>query len=136
MSPNRLSRLTIVVMETHDAARTSLGDFLSRMGSNPVLAATAGAGLEAIDHCKPDLIMVDLRMFELSESQFLQKIRILLGEKRKFVPVVAMTPMIGKHEIERLHEIGLNACLPKPFSPARLSEMILKLTSPQKRCAR
>jgi CheY-like chemotaxis protein len=134
MSPDCLSRLTIVVMETHDEARTSLGAFLSRMGANPVLAATADAGLEAINHCKPDLIMLDIRMFELSESQFLQKIRTLLGEKRKFVPVVAMTPMIGKHETERLHEIGLTACLPKPFSPARLRETILKLTSPHERC--
>ena len=128
MSPERLSRWTIVVLEPHDEARTSLGAFLGRMGANPVLAGTADEGLDAINHCVPDLIMADIRIFELGEYQFLQKIRILVAEKRRFVPVVAMTPMIGKHQIARLQETGFSACLPKPFSPPRLMETIQKLT--------
>jgi len=136
MSPERLSPLTIVVLEPHDEARTALGAFLGRMGANPVLAATAGEGLDAINHCVPDLIMADIRMFELGDYQFLQKVRILTGEKKKFVPVVAMTPMIAKQQIARLHEIGFSGCLPKPFSPARLMETILKLTPLHEHCLR
>jgi CheY-like chemotaxis protein len=135
MSPDCLTGLTIVVIEPHDEARWSLGAFLRRMGASPFLAATAGEGLDAITNCMPDLIMADIRMVEPGEYQFLQKIRILAGEKRRFVPVLAMIPMIGKREIERLHEIGFSACLPKPFSPARLRKTILKLTSHQ-RCVR
>ncbi|MBV8098783.1 MAG: response regulator [Verrucomicrobia bacterium] len=134
MSPERLSRLTIVLLEPHDEARTSLGAFLRRMGANPVLAATAGEGLDAINHCVPDLIIADIRMFELGEDQFLQKVRTLIAEKRKFIPVVAVTPMIGKQQIARLHEIGFSGCLPKPFSPGRLMETILKLTPLHEHC--
>jgi CheY-like chemotaxis protein len=134
MSPDRLTSLTIVVIETHDDARYSLGAFLRRMGANPVLAACAREGLDAIIHCMPDLIIADIRMFEPGEYQFLQKIRMLAGEKRRFIPVVAMIPMIGKPEIEHLHEIGFSACLPKPFPPARLREMILQLTPLHERC--
>lgn len=47
-SPNRLSNLTIVVVEDHDDARTYLGVFLGHLGANVIMARDAFEGLEAI----------------------------------------------------------------------------------------
>jgi CheY-like chemotaxis protein len=41
MSHNRLSNLTIVVVEDHDDTRRFLGNFLGRLGANVVLARNA-----------------------------------------------------------------------------------------------
>jgi len=48
MSPNRLSNLTIVVVEDHDDARRYLGLFLNQIGGNVVLARNGFEGLEAL----------------------------------------------------------------------------------------
>jgi CheY-like chemotaxis protein len=47
MSPDRLSDLTIVVVEDHDDARRYLGLFLNQIGANVVLARNGFEGLEA-----------------------------------------------------------------------------------------
>jgi CheY-like chemotaxis protein len=47
MSPDRLSDLTIVVVEDHDDARRYLGLFLKQIGANVVLARNGFEGLEA-----------------------------------------------------------------------------------------
>ena len=48
MSNNRLSNLTIVVVEDHDDTRRFLGVFLGRLGANVVLARNALEGDERL----------------------------------------------------------------------------------------
>jgi CheY-like chemotaxis protein len=50
MSPDRLSDLTIVVVEDHDDARRYLGLFLNQIGANVVLARN---GFESLDRTDP-----------------------------------------------------------------------------------
>jgi hypothetical protein len=47
IAPNRLSNLTIVVVEDHDDARRYFGLFLDRLGATVVLAKNGFEGLEA-----------------------------------------------------------------------------------------
>jgi CheY-like chemotaxis protein len=54
MSPNRLSNLTIVVVEDHDDARRYLRLFLDRLGSTVVVARNGFEGLEAVKINHPD----------------------------------------------------------------------------------
>ena len=56
MSPNRLSNLTIVVVEDHDDARRYLGLFLNQIGANVVVARNAFEGLEEIKNNLPNLV--------------------------------------------------------------------------------
>jgi CheY-like chemotaxis protein len=62
VSPNRLSNLTIVVVEDHDDARTYLGLFLDRLGANVVVARNAFEGLDAIKNNHPNLVISDITM--------------------------------------------------------------------------
>jgi CheY-like chemotaxis protein len=48
MSPNRLSNLTIVVVEDHDDARRYLGLFLDRLGATVVVARNGFEGLAQV----------------------------------------------------------------------------------------
>jgi CheY-like chemotaxis protein len=62
MSPNRLSNLTIVVVEDHDDARMYLGLFLDHLGANGVVARNAFEGIEAVKNNRPNLVLSDISM--------------------------------------------------------------------------
>jgi CheY-like chemotaxis protein len=62
MSPDRLSNLTIVVVEDHDDARRYLDLLLNQMGANVVVARNGFEGLEATKNNRPDLVVSDIKM--------------------------------------------------------------------------
>jgi CheY-like chemotaxis protein len=125
MSPNRLSNLTIVVVEDHDDARTSLGPFLEHLGANVVLASNAFEGIEAVTNRRPNLVLSDISMPDRDGFDLLRDIRALGPDAGGSVPVVAMTALVSRRERARMLDGGFQACLPKPFTVDELLETIL-----------
>ena len=73
VSPNRLSNLTIVVVEDHDDSRRFVGLFLDRLGATVVLARNGFEGLEATRNSRPNVVVSDIQKpgmngFELRRS--------------------------------------------------------------------
>ena len=127
MSPNRLSNLTIVVVEDHDDARTYLGLFLDRLGANVVLARNGFEGLEAVKNDRPNLVLSDIYMPEMDGFELLREIRALGSQAGGSVPAIAMTALVTPAEQARILNAGFQVCLPKPFTPDKLVETILTL---------
>jgi CheY-like chemotaxis protein len=125
MSPNRLSNLTIVVVEDHDDARRYLGIFLDHLGANVVLARNAFEGLEAIKNNHPNLVLSDINMPRMDGFELLREICALGPEAGGSVPVIAMTALITHADRVRILNAGFQAYLPKPFTPDKLLETIL-----------
>jgi CheY-like chemotaxis protein len=125
MSPNRLSNLTIVVVEDHDDARRYLGLFLDRMGANVVVAENAIEGLEAVKTYRPNLVLSDISMPGRDGFELLHDIRALGPDAGGSVPVIAMTTLVTHLDRARILNAGFKAFLPKPFSPDKLVEAIL-----------
>jgi CheY-like chemotaxis protein len=126
MSPNRLSNLTIVVVEDHDDARRYLGLFLDRLGATVVVARNGFEGLEAIKNNRPDLVVSDIQMPGMDGLKLLREIRAL-GSGAGGVPVIAMTAFGTHADRERLLHGGFKGCLLKPFTPDKLVETILSV---------
>jgi len=127
MSPNRLSNLTIVVVEDHDDARRYLGLFLDRLGANVVVARNGFEGFEAIKNNRPNLVVSDIQMPGMDGLELLREIRALAPDAGGSVPVIAMTAFGTHADRERLLHTGFKACLPKPFTPDKLVETILSV---------
>jgi CheY-like chemotaxis protein len=125
MSANGLSNLTIVVVEDHDDARRYLGLFLDRLGANVVLARNGFEGLEATKKSHPNLVVSDIQMPGMSGFELLREIRAFGPDAGGDVPVIAMTALVNSGEQGRILNAGFQACLPKPFTPDKLSEAIL-----------
>jgi CheY-like chemotaxis protein len=125
MSPNRLSNLTIVVVEDHDDARRYLGLYLDRLGANVVVARNAFEGLEAIKNTHPNLVLSDIAMPGMDGFGLLREIRALGPDAGGSVPVIAMTALVTHADRARILSAGFQAYLPKPFSPDKLVETIL-----------
>ena len=127
MSPNRLSNLTIVIVDDHSDFRRYLGLFLGRLGANVALAQNAIEGLEAVKTYRPNLVLSDISMPGRDGFGLLLDIRALGPEFGGSVPVIAMTALVSPLDRARILSAGFRACLPKPFSPDKLVEAILKV---------
>jgi CheY-like chemotaxis protein len=125
MAPNRLSDLTIVVVEDHDDARRYLGLFLNQMGANVVVARNGFDGLEATKNSHPNLVVSDIKMPGMDGFELLREIRALGPNAGGSVPVIAMTALVTYADRARILNAGFQACLPKPFTPDKLLESIL-----------
>jgi CheY-like chemotaxis protein len=125
MSPNRLSKLTIVIVEDHDDARAFLGLFLERQGVTVVAARNAFEGIEAVKNSRPNLVLSDISMPHRDGFDLLRDIRALGPDAGGNVPVVAMTALISRTDRARMLSAGFQACLPKPFTVNELWETIL-----------
>ena len=127
MSRNRLSNLTILVVEDHDDARRYLGVFLDRLGANVVVARNGVEGFEAIKNNRPNLVVSDIQMPGMDGFELLREIRALGPDAGGSVPVIAMTAFGTHADRERLLHAGFKACLLKPFTPDKLVETILSV---------
>ncbi len=125
MPPNTFSDLTIVVVEDHDDARRYVGLFLDRLGANVLLARNAFEGLDAIKNNSPNLVLSDINMPGMDGFELLRAIRALGPEAGGSVPVIAMTALVAHADRARMLNAGFQACLSKPFTPAKLVETIL-----------
>ena len=125
MSPDSLSNLTIVVVEDHDDARRYLGLFLDRLGANVVLASNGLEGLEATKNSRPNLVVSDIQMPGMNGFELLREIRAFGPDAGGRVPVIAVTAFVTCADRARILNAGFQACLPKPFTPDKLSEAIL-----------
>jgi CheY-like chemotaxis protein len=124
MRPNRLSDLTIVVVEDHDDVRRYLGLFLEQLGANVVLARNAFEGLDAIKSNRPDLVLSDIKMPGVDGFELLREIRAL-GPDEGNVAVIAMTALLAQADRARVLNAGFQAFLQKPFTPGKLLQTIL-----------
>jgi CheY-like chemotaxis protein len=129
MSSNRLSNLKIVVVDDHNDFRRYLGVFLSFLGANVTLAASAIEGLEAVKTYRPNLVLSDISMPQRDGFGLLCDIRALGPDEGGEVPVIAMTALGTYVDRERIRAAGFKAFLPKPFSPETLVKAILAVVN-------
>jgi CheY-like chemotaxis protein len=124
MSPNRLSNLTIVVVEDHDDSRDFVALFLRRLDANVIEARNAVECLEAIKNSEPDLVLSDIQMPGIDGFELLREIRAL-GPAGAKVPVIAMSAIFTRADRPRILNIGFQACVTKPFTVDQLLQAIL-----------
>lgn len=114
----------ILLVDDEPDIRTLVSLILQRMGGLSV--HTESCGQAAIDCLvagyRPDLILLDVMMPGMDGVQTLAEIRAM--RELRDLPVCFLTAKVHPAELQRWHDLGVNAVLPKPFSPARLVEQV------------
>ncbi len=106
---------TILVVEDESKLRELLRLTLERAGF-AVLTASAGAGgLELALSGGPDLVVLDLRLPDISGSDVAAEIR-----SNSDVPILILTAKTAEEDRIRGFEVGADDYLTKPFSPREL----------------
>jgi CheY-like chemotaxis protein len=125
VSANRLSNITIVVVDDNIDVRRYVGAYLAHLGANVALAKSASEGLEEVKIHRPNLVISDISMPGRDGFGFLRDIRELGSEVGGNVPVIAMTALVSRLDGAQFLRAGFQAFLSKPFSPDKLVEVIL-----------
>ena len=115
-----MTKRRIVIAEDEPLARLDLQQMLENLGHEVV--GEAGDGAQAVElarELKPDLVIMDIKMPEMSGVEAAQ----LLAEER-VAPVLLLTAFSDKEFIDGAREAGVMAYIVKPYGENQLSPAI------------
>lgn len=73
-----------------------------------------------------NVILMDINMPVMDGMECARSIRSLKDEKKKDIPIIAITGNARNYSIEDFKEVGINEYLPKPLNFDDLVEMVKK----------
>jgi CheY-like chemotaxis protein len=113
----------VMCVEDDDDIRLIIEFSLATVGGYEVLACAGGRGaLAQAEAFRPDLVLLDVMMPDLSGPQTLAALRELPALQG--VPVVFMTAKALPGELEDLLQHGATGVIVKPFDPMTLAQDI------------
>lgn len=113
---------TVLIVEDNELNMKLFHDLLQANGFNTIETRN---GIEALDLArkhKPDLILMDIQLPEVSGLEVTKWIKE--DDELKTIPIVAVTAFAMKGDEERIREGGCEAYLSKPISVAKFLETV------------
>ena len=114
----------ILVIEDYPATVEMMENILSMEGYKIVTAADGPSGLEKVSAEKPDLILLDVMMPEMSGFDVCQKLKS--DKKTSKIPIIIVSVRASEDSINRGKKVGADEYIPKPFDPFKLIEIVKK----------
>ncbi|HWK87042.1 MAG TPA: response regulator [Xanthobacteraceae bacterium] len=113
---------TVLIVEDNELNMKLFHDLLQANGFETIETRN---GIEALDLArthKPDLILMDIQLPEVSGLEVTKWIKE--DDELKSIPVIAVTAFAMKGDEERIREGGCEAYLSKPISVAKFLETV------------
>ncbi|WP_436530002.1 response regulator [Actinoplanes sp. HUAS TT8] len=114
----------IVVAEDHDDIRYVLKRSLERAGHRVVVAADGASALAAIREHRPDLVVTDVDMPQMTGLDLCRAIRA--DDDLRHIPIVVASGSLMPGD-RQASDAGASATLLKPFVPAQLLDLVAAL---------
>jgi two-component system cell cycle response regulator DivK len=99
-----------------------LVEMLNKLGFATIEAADGQAGVDQAKAQRPDLILMDIQLPEVSGLEVTKWLKD--DDDLKTIPVIAITAFAMKGDEESIREGGCEAYLSKPISVARFLETV------------
>lgn len=109
----------LLMIEDDTRLATMVGEYLRQSGYGFTHAVDGGKGLEALEACKPDLVILDLMLPDMDGLEVCRRIKGLGGEAGRTAVLMLTAKGDPMDRIVGL-EIGADDYLPKPFEPREL----------------
>lgn len=116
-----LPPMTILLVEDTPINQTVTLELLAQEGHQVTLAEDGEQALSAAQKQQFDLILMDIHLPNMSGIEIASHIRNHSGPNQ-FTPLIALTANVQPANVQKCHEAGFRAVLPKPFN----SDMLLK----------
>jgi DNA-binding response OmpR family regulator len=120
----------LLVEDEPDLAR-NITILLRGYGFASRVAGTLEAGVAALAEKRPSLVVLDVMLPDGSGLEILRRIRH--DPELSSLPVVVLSSLAQKREIEAGFAVGANAYIPKPYDPENLMQAIQMLIAESKR---
>ena len=112
----------ILVVEDQEDNRQILRDLLGSTDYQMVEAENGQEALEAVAKHKPDLILMDIQLPEVSGLEVTKWLKE--DDDLHVIPVIAVTAFAMKGDEERIRQGGCEAYVSKPISVPKFIETI------------
>ncbi len=115
-------RIQVVVVDDHPLVREGTRAALERTGYVDVIdtAATGAEALRMLDHRRPDVLLLDLHLPDMSGLDVAQRVRVLAPE----VAIVVITGYEDASYFRALMELGVRGYLRKTMSVAEIVDAL------------
>lgn len=113
---------TVLVIEDNMDNMLLISDILEANGYNVLQAETGIEGVEMAEKHKPDFIILDIQLPDISGNEVLARIRS--KEQIQHIPVVAMTSYAMAGDRERLLAAGCDGYVEKPIDPGSVMRQL------------
>jgi DNA-binding response OmpR family regulator len=110
---------TLLLIEDDDNIRLALRLSLEDEGYSLVEAANGSLGLEAFWQASPDVVLLDLRLPDISGFEVCRLIR-----QKSLVPIIMVTAQTDTHDLVAGLEAGADDYVTKPVVPKELAARI------------
>jgi two-component system, cell cycle response regulator DivK len=112
----------ILVVEDQDDNRRIIRDLLSSVGYEMIEALDGAAGVKLAASERPDLILMDIQLPEVSGLEVTKWIKE--DDNLKSIPIIAVTAFAMKGDEEKIREGGCEAYIAKPISVVQFLETV------------
>ncbi len=123
-----IADLQVLVVDDSEFSRKFITRILNDIGiENITLANDGKQAFNLINQHYFDLIVTDFNMPEMDGLQLVQKIRTCTDQKT--VPILMVTSEQNQNRLAAVEKAGVSAVLDKPFEPASIKQLIIRLLS-------
>lgn len=112
----------IVVMDDDAGTRMLVSQVLKKDGFNVLTAENGVVGLALIREHKPNLVISDVQMPEMSGFEVLENVRA--DGDTAATPIILLTSLVERSHMRHGMTTGADDYLTKPFTPAELRESV------------
>ena len=116
------NKSSILIVEDNFIVQDSLKKLLSEFDASITCANNGAVGLELVKEKRFDIVLCDLLMPKVDGFEFCSHIKD--PEYNLQVPIVVLTSLDDKDEINRVREMGVDDVLLKPFDPNALISIV------------
>jgi len=113
---------TVLIVEDNELNMKLFNDLLQAHGYDTLQTAHGIEAMELAREHKPDLILMDIQLPEVSGLEVTRWLK--QDDELKSIPVIAVTAFAMKGDEERIREGGCEAYLSKPISIAKFLETV------------
>lgn len=113
---------SILVIEDEELVRNSIVELLSLKGHKVVTAENGHKGLQVATEERPDLILSDIMMPDISGLEVLEMLKTM--PETSTIPFIFLTAKAEKTDFRRGMELGADDYLAKPFTKKELYNAI------------
>jgi CheY-like chemotaxis protein len=114
----------ILVVEDNERNLKLVRDVLQYAGFEVLEARTGERGVELALQCRPDLVLLDLKLPGIDGEQALQQLRD--DDRTCRIPVVALTASVMQQDRARVLRAGFDGHLEKPISVRAFPGQVLE----------
>ncbi len=125
----KLGKLKVLLAEDNEVNQLLVKSILQFWSFECKVAVTGNQVLDLLSKEDFDLVLMDIQMPEKSGTDAAIEIRNLADEKKRNIPIIALTANALKGEEKKYLEVGMNDYLTKPFKEKELYQVIDRVFS-------